>query len=149
MEIEGLKQVMLDVLRTGASVDVAATGKSMFPMFLFNCKLRVSPVNPTQIRRGDIIVFENYAGKFVAHRATKNSIDAVECRGDFLLNSDGVIAHRHVVGKITKASLFGRMASVEWWGARVYGAAVLATYPYSTKVFNLMARIYFKIFKIN
>ena len=140
MDRQAIKQLVIARLSEGRMVDIVASGVSMVPMLLPGKKLRVSKCNPSELRRGDIALFDRGGDALIAHRVVANDGASVVFRGDSTLEEDGRIDYANVIGKVVGASILGRMFSICWWWGRLYGRAVLALSPMSYWINYLLAR---------
>lgn len=60
-------ELVKDLLKEGYRVKFNATGHSMYPTILANEPVQVDPIDPAEIRRGDIILYRSN-GSLVTHR---------------------------------------------------------------------------------
>lgn len=72
--------VSVDLLRRGYSVRFQANGRSMDPTIQEGEWITVEPVEPSHIKRGDIILYQNHNG-VIAHRVVKIGEKSNELRG--------------------------------------------------------------------
>ncbi len=109
-------QVTTDLLHAGYSVRFRATGRSMFPTIKDGEEITVEPVEPSSVRRGDILVFRDERGvtahRLVRMRRTDRSRLSLVLRGDACEGSE----------TIEPQAIMGRVISVD----RPTGATRLA-----------------------
>lgn len=140
MDREALKQIVIKQIKSGRTVDVGASGVSMMPMFWPKMTLRVKGCEPSELKRGDIVLFDMGVDSFIAHRVVRNLDGKVTMRGDSVMREDGEIRYENIVGIVTGATILGKMTSVRWWGARWYGRWVLMTSPVSHAMNHVCAK---------
>ena len=96
-----------EIISQGRSVQILASGYSMFPFLRKGDLLTVEPVPMETIKRGDIVVFE-MGEKWIAHRVINikresNKLNFIP-RGDTNLFCDLMVSKINYVGKIQKIS---------------------------------------------
>lgn len=106
--------VVSDVLRRGHSVRFRANGASMRPNIREGEVITVAPVQPAQIRRGDVVLYRSSRG-VIAHRVVRitrrpDGSVALLPRGD---------ASRTCDEPVEEAAVLGRVVAVERDGRRV------------------------------
>jgi signal peptidase len=93
-----------EIIGQGRSVQIIASGYSMFPFLRKGDLLTVEPVSMDKIKRGDVVVFESEE-KWIAHRVIKIRINAEGLefllRGDTNLQFDPVVNSKNYVGAAT------------------------------------------------
>ena len=93
------RQILIKLLRSGKTTDVAANGLSMFPFLLPSDILRVKPVSPQSLKRGQIVVYElNH--KIISHRYIKTANRMIICKGDGLIHYDAPILPENLLGVV-------------------------------------------------
>jgi signal peptidase I len=114
------------VLKTGADMRVRVTGRSMAPFLRGGEVITIKKVHPSDLRKGDIILFKNQYGLPVVHRIVRkiksNSEMILQTKGDSITIPDESIHHADVLGKaikIEKDSIAGKteildMESIRW-----------------------------------
>jgi signal peptidase I len=85
-------ELRTELLQDGYSVNFNAPGHSMYPTIMANEKIVVAPIDPTAVRKGDIILYRAN-GSLIAHRVTlikKMTTDAISANRDwsFILKGD-------------------------------------------------------------
>ena len=105
------RQLLIKLLRSGETTDVTANGLSMFPFLLPTDVLRVKPVSPQSLKRGEIIVYElNH--KIISHRYIKNSGGFILCKGDGLIHYDTPVSEENLLGVVIARTRKGRTKSL-------------------------------------
>jgi signal peptidase len=93
-----------EIIRQGQSVQIIASGYSMFPFLRKGDLLTVEPVSMDKIKRGDVVVFESEE-KWIAHRVIKirSNAEGLEflLRGDTCIEFDPVVNVRNYIGHIS------------------------------------------------
>jgi len=133
-----------EIIRQGRSVQIFASGYSMFPFLRKGDLLTVEPVPMETIKRGDIVVFE-MEEKWIAHRVIKirNSTKALEflLRGDTCMAFDPVVDKENFIGSV---QVFTRKNSkkvlskgvLNTWRKIIEALGLLYNFPlYSTRIF--------------
>jgi hypothetical protein len=108
------------LLEAGLSVRFRAGGRSMMPTVLDGEYLIVSPVDPTQVGRGDIILCQTRRGP-IAHRVCEIRTDADNSKryvlyGDASLDSDLPAAARQLRGRVIAVERGGKQMSLRLVG---------------------------------
>jgi signal peptidase I len=93
-----------EVLKKGGVFSFQAKGWSMFPSIRDGDVLNVEPVNPEQIKQGDIIFYRMPDKGMVAHRVVKKSFchgrPFILARGDFTAGKVEGIFLEDILGRI-------------------------------------------------
>ncbi len=97
--MEKSKQLLVALLESGNTVDLKATGLSMFPLLHPSDILRVRPVKVSQLERGDIIVYKNEY-KIISHRYIKTEEGKIICKGDGLKYYDTPVLPDNLLGVV-------------------------------------------------
>ena len=101
-------ELMAAVLERGAPFRFAAPGFSMSPFIHDGDVITLAPA-PPRIRFGDVVAFVNPPyGKLTVHRVVGIAREAYRVKGDNLPEEDGVIARRHILGRVTRVERAGR-----------------------------------------
>jgi signal peptidase len=92
-----------EIIAQGRSVQIIASGYSMFPFLRKGDLLTVEPVSMDKIKPGDVVVFESEE-KWIAHRVIrilnhKNEIQFL-LRGDTNFQFDEEINQKNYIGQI-------------------------------------------------
>ena len=132
-----------EIIRQGRSVQIQASGYSMFPFLRKGDLLTVDPVLMEKIRRGDIVVFE-MGEKWIAHRVIKlrTSAENLEflLRGDTCIAFDPVVYNGNYIGVIT---VFSRKQSeknikagfLNFWKKIIMTFGIVYNFPlYCTRI---------------
>ena len=93
------RELLIQLLKSGKTVDVTAQGLSMFPVLLPDDILRVKPVKPEQLLRGQIIVYEKDS-KIISHRYIKTVNGEIICKGDGLIYNDAPFNNENLLGVV-------------------------------------------------
>ena len=93
------RQILITLLRSGKTTDVAANGLSMFPFLLPSDILRVKPVSPQSLKRGQIVVYE-LNQKIISHRYIKTVNEMIICKGDGLIHYDAPVSNKNLLGVV-------------------------------------------------
>ena len=71
-----------ELLHEGQSVDVCVRGQSMLPFFRSGSVIRLRPLRPGDLRRGNVVLGETDGGHFVVHRILRVDAEVVTLLGD-------------------------------------------------------------------
>ena len=115
------------LLRLGHQVEFRAEGRSMQPNLLNGDDVRIAPVQPGELRRGEIALIQNPDGLLV-HRVALNSLALAHLltRGDTGHSND--LPAGRVYGKVVRYSRNGRSIAVSPWRARFVHPVASFTY---------------------
>jgi signal peptidase len=96
---------MKEFVRNKGWIELPAHGTSMFPLIQEGDICRFSLVEPSTLKKGDILLFHSRDGKLIAHRFIKskqadNQIHYI-FKGDTNLGHDDPINVDQIVGKLT------------------------------------------------
>jgi signal peptidase I len=123
--------VVCDLLRRGHSVRFRAKGASMRPTIREGEAITVAPVQPAEIRRGDVILYRVGRG-VIAHRVTRvaqrpDGTLVFVPRGDASQSRDDPVEGTAILGRVVTvvrngralnpAALRARALAVSWAGA--------------------------------
>ncbi len=91
------RQILIKLIQSGKTTDVTANGLSMFPFLLPSDIIRVKPISPKSLKRGQIIVYElNH--KIISHRYIKTVDRMILCKGDGLIHYDSLVLPENLLG---------------------------------------------------
>lgn len=104
----------------GFTSSFKVVGSSMMPFIHSGDKVCISPVEKSEIRRGDVLAFvlgeDNH---MLIHRVVKISKDGFLCKGDNQSQSlDGWIGYDDVIGKVTEIRRDGKVVKLGLGGAK-------------------------------
>src|SRR3990170_6699742 len=105
-------EMTAELLSRGSSVRFQATGHSMYPAIKDGEMIKVEPVEPSQIKKGDIVLYRMKKG-VIAHRVVhierRNGGPPffVLC-GDTLETCDGIVEPRQVIGRVISVERNGQ-----------------------------------------
>ena len=137
------RNVLVRLLRTGETVDVPASGLSMFPFLLPTDVLRVRPVSAENLKRGQIIVYENFQ-KIISHRYIKTKDSKVICKGDGLLHIDQPFDPASVLGVVVARTRKGRTLNLETNFFFVTGRIMSYVTGFTGIFFHYLGRAWYK-----
>lgn len=107
-----------DVLKTGATLRVRVTGRSMVPFLEGREILIIRKVPCSSVRKGDLIFFKNFWGDPVVHRVVKkrrtgNAGTTFQTKGDALTVPDEPVPCEEVLGKVCAVERGSRHVNLE------------------------------------
>jgi len=133
-----------EIIAQGRSVQIFASGYSMFPFLRKGDLLTVEPVLIETIKRGDVVVFE-LEEKWIAHRVVKirNGAKGLEflLRGDTCIALDPVVDKENFIGSVqvfTRKNSKKKLSKgvLNTWRKIIEALGLLYNFPlYSTRVF--------------
>lgn len=133
-----------EIIGQGRSVQIVASGYSMFPFLRKGDLLTVEPVSMETIKRGDIMVFE-MREKWIAHRVIKirNKHEGLEflLRGDTRLAFDPLVNKENFVGAVTKFHRLNHQKKLNGLRRRLWTKVILNF----IRMYPLIARMHLRI----
>ncbi len=116
----------VELLRRGHGVRFRAPGHSMHPTINDRETVTVEPVPPSDVKRGDIVLYRNEGG-VVAHRVIRiernNGASLFILRGDALGCPDESVAAQQVLGKVVCVERNGRSINPYGWKSSIFRTA--------------------------
>jgi signal peptidase I len=110
--MNGFVELTAELLERGACVRFQATGHSMYPAIRDGEMIKVEPVEPSEIKKGDIVLYRAKQG-VIAHRVVhierrNGGPPFFVLRGDTLETCDGIVEPRQVIGRVISVERNGR-----------------------------------------
>jgi signal peptidase len=110
--MNGFVELTAELLERGACVRFQATGQSMYPAVKDGEIIKVEPVEPSHIKKGDIVLYRMKKG-VIAHRVVhierrNGDPPFFVLRGDALGTCDGIVEPRQVIGRVISVERNGR-----------------------------------------
>jgi hypothetical protein len=105
-EISAHRELKLfeDILNSGLSLRVKATGRSMSPFLRGGEILTIKKVPSCSLRTGDLIFFKNHDGLPLIHRIvgkrSNSNIHLFQTKGDAVLRMDDPVSEHNIIGKV-------------------------------------------------
>ncbi len=117
---------------THLPVTIPLDGVSMQPLIRRNRDLvTIVPLNRAP-RRGDVVLFEYPAGRYVCHRVRRVEGDTVQTLGDNCWNPDGWMSVTQVLGLAVSVRRGSRTIALDTDGSRAFGRVWMAILPLRT-----------------
>lgn len=117
------------VIRKHRWIELPAKGTSMYPYIREGDACTFETCSPSDLEKGDVILFYNVQGQLIAHRFIKTMMIAGEkylmCKGDTNLGFDEPILPQQVIGKLMYIKRGDNKSSTSTWGSVVWGEAIL------------------------
>ena len=111
------------MLEEGIKVDFTVTGNSMWPLLRHGRDVvTIAACEGSQIKKGDVILFEALPSKYLLHRVTHVSEKCFETTGDFNTFRDGLFPEKCVKGKVVNVTRKGKFYSTKHWLIKLYSA---------------------------
>ena len=112
-------RMIIELIRSGQSVQFRARGRSMWPAIPSGSRIEVQPCAASELEVGQLAAFERQ-GQVVVHRVESISAEGVRFAGDSRERGDGVVAREQVLGRARVLERRGlhwrlpRMREVRW-----------------------------------
>lgn len=108
---EQFKQALSRHIVENGQVRLIAHGQSMFPYIQQGDTCTFSVPNPRMVKKGDILLYQDSQGKFIAHRLLMLQKDAMGrpsylIKGDTNLKPDLTVYPEQVIGILTEQTKF-------------------------------------------
>ncbi len=106
-------EICADLLRAGHAVRFTATGGSMAPTIRAGDVLTIRPLDPRDLRAGDVAFYETARG-LTAHRIVERlpgTPSTFRAQGDAPGSEEEVVAERQLLGRVVKAERRSRLAA--------------------------------------
>jgi signal peptidase I len=94
-------EVVTKALRCRGRTIVRVHGRSMYPTLHNGARLEVQPVTFDELRRGDLVVFNNGNG-IICHRLIRKACRLCYLKGDTNLFTDPPVIWAQVLGRVTR-----------------------------------------------
>jgi hypothetical protein len=91
-------RVIIELLRSGRSVQFRARGRSMWPAIPSGSRVEIIPCPPAELEVGELAAFER-GGEVVVHRVQGRSRAGIQFAGDSRAVGDGCIDTADVLGR--------------------------------------------------
>jgi hypothetical protein len=139
------REVLIELLKSGKTVDVPASGLSMFPFLLPFDVLRVRPESAEKLKLGQIIVYESNA-KIISHRFIGIKDGKVICKGDGLLYSDAPVEPGAVLGVVIARTRKNKTTYFNTKRSAIFGQIISYITPLTGFLFHYLGRAWYKCF---
>jgi signal peptidase len=113
-------------------LELPAYGNSMFPFIQQGNLCRFIPCKPTQLKKGDVILFYSQTSQLIAHRFV--SVKKIDnqlfflLKGDTNLGCDPLVREEYIVGKLASVQKKQLKINTDHLLARFWGKMIL-TFP--------------------
>jgi hypothetical protein len=95
------KRVGIELLKRGMPIRFQAQGGSMRPWLKNGDTVEVEPVEWTELKSGDVVLYRSAAGNWFAHRLIKKLADGrLVCQGDAGMRPDPPVNPEQVLGRV-------------------------------------------------
>ena len=143
MDTENSKRLTIEEALAAHGVCILnTTGVSMRPLLVQNDAVTLKPVD-TKIKKYDVLLYTDGAGRYILHRVVKIKGDTLIIRGDNTFIKEYVPTAR-VIARMVAYNSKGRHHTVEERGYRLYSRFWSFIYPVRLllrKVKNLFGRL--------
>jgi signal peptidase I len=116
--------------QTDGFIDLPGDGNSMFPLVRKGDICRFLSVKPSQLFKGDIVLFYSDMGQLVAHRyihTTKsNGLRFYYLKGDSNLGYDLPVLEEQIIGKLVFIQKKNRKIRINDFSASLWGWLILS-----------------------
>ena len=120
-----LLDLTTELLSRGTIVHFRASGRSMYPSIREGELITVGPVEASDVKLGDIVLYRSERG-LIAHRVVEiASRDArvFRLRGDASLSDDQPVAAHQILGRVVEVQRNGRSVALASRGAKLWHKA--------------------------
>ena len=142
---EKSKELLIALLESGNTVDIKASGLSMFPLLHPDDILRVRPVKVSQLNRGDVIVYKNEK-KIISHRYIKTEEGKIICKGDGLKFYDSTVHPGNLLGVVIARTRRNKTADLTSTFYRKLGLMLSFFTPVTGYFFYYFSYLWYKLF---
>jgi signal peptidase len=133
-----------EIIGQGRSVQIIASGYSMFPFLRKGDLLTVEPAPIEQIKRGDIVVYE-FNEKWIAHRVIQinHNSEGLEflLRGDTCVAFDPLVNKENFIGAVTEFQRLNRQKKLNGSRRRLWTKVILNF----IRMYPLIAKVHLRI----
>jgi signal peptidase len=137
-----------EIIGQGRSVQIIASGYSMFPFLRKGDLLTVEPVSMDKIKRGDVVVFESEE-KWIAHRVIRimSHINEIQflLRGDTNLHFDEEVNHKNYIGRIKYFERKNKSKNIDNYSRVLWTILIRAAGVVYSGIFRFTLRVFNKI----
>ncbi|WP_248927125.1 signal peptidase I [Paenibacillus hamazuiensis] len=110
-------------------IDIVSHGLSMLPFIRTGNVCRFVPVEPAQLRKGDIVLFHTDAGTLVGHRLIDISLAGrqwiILCKGDSNPYPDEPVTSDRIIGRMVSIRKSARTMDTSSYWIRLWGKYVV------------------------
>lgn len=135
-----------ELLSRGHAIEFRVLGGSMLPCIRNGSLIRVKPVDPQDLRLGDVIFYYNDTPNIVAHRL----IGKYQSQGRLKLLARGDSLPRSAVEEVEPEQVLGRVVAAQWgkgltirldtaWG-RALGIVLAGISPLVRKIYQGLSK---------
>jgi signal peptidase len=133
------------ILQGGSGLRFRARGASMRPFIRDGDVLELQPLDGAPVRRGDVVLFREGAGRVVAHRVIhlrrEDGRVVLRTRGDALACPDGFVSREQVLGRVVALERGGRRIGLDRTTQRLLGVLWLGTSPLGGWLYRALAAL--------
>ncbi len=139
-----LREVGKQLLSDGASVRLRLSGYSMFPFLRPHDIAIIEPIDASELKRGDVIVFCS-EGRWIAHRLVgmnrQNGQRTLTAQGDSISKPDALIGEESLLGVIYKVERNGAVKTLDGPWTNTYKFLIIRLRPWLNIGFGLLLKI--------
>ncbi|KRF35889.1 signal peptidase I [Paenibacillus sp. Soil787] len=107
-------------------IHITSAGNSMYPLIKEGNDSVFTKVSPSEIKRGDILLFRDDKGRLIGHRFYyKDPSNFYYCKGDSNLSFDRPIPENHILGKLKKIQKKNILLHEHDWTYKIWGSLVI------------------------
>lgn len=123
-------QAVEQMLEDGMDVEFTVTGNSMWPLLKHGRdSVTLTLCRGSDIKKGDIILFEALPSKYLLHRVTRISEGFFETTGDFNTFCDGKFPKDCVKGKAVNITRKGKSFKTDTLLMKMYSVCWMGLFP--------------------
>lgn len=138
--------LLIKVLQIRGTIDMPATGTSMFPFIREGEVCRFVSMDRENVKRGDILLYQSNQGQLIAHRLIHKAGDLYQCKGDSNLGNDDWVSSGQLIGKMVYVSKNHKIIHLNGLIGKAWAWFIL-TFPLISKVLRrfLLLKTYQKV----
>jgi signal peptidase I len=122
-----------EILVSGHSLQFRARGGSMRPLIRDGDLLEIAPLQPNQLSRGDILLYQHSSSQLLVHRLVGIEKTGQQTRllmqGDAVVHTDGWSTSEQVLGRVVSIHRANRKISLKQPSQRWLAAALAHLLP--------------------
>ena len=135
-------QAVEQMLEDGMDVEFTVTGNSMWPLLKHGRdSVTLTLCRGSDIKKGDIILFEALPSKYLLHRVTRISEGFFETTGDFNTFCDGEFPKDCVKGRAISVTRKGKRFKTDALLIKMYSVCWMGLFPVRTPLLRFISFI--------
>ena len=140
----GFIELVDEIIGQGNSIRFRVHGGSMHPFIRDNDVIEVKPINGSESRLGDVLLYRTPQKGMVAHRLVKkqgeNESVVLVTKGDSLLNLDRPVLSENVLGKVVAIESGKRKTNLDNPLGRLTNLFLAKTSTFSPRIHSVIGK---------